>query len=379
MTALVLSIIPAAAVVAAVLTSIVRSVSNRAGAHDSAGVAGQVKAARRRVPNTGGVAIFWAFAALIGAGLVVVRTAAGGDTDGWLAPLRTHAPGLAQRTPEALVLLGGALVLHVLGVVDDRRPLGPFIKLGVMAVPVALAVAFTGTRLFTFADAHAGGPWLSGVLTVVWMLVVVNAMNFVDNMDGLSAGVGSVACAALLAVALLSGQWFVAACLAALLGALVGFLFFNSPPASIFMGDGGSIVLGFLLAFLSVRITYAHVPAAAPAMPWHALLTPLVVLAVPLYDFATVVAIRLRQGRSPFVGDLQHLSHRLVERGLSRRAAVLVIVGFAGVTGLAGVILSRSDAPGAILVGAQVLVLLCVIAAIEFAPADSRLRRSPRP
>jgi UDP-GlcNAc:undecaprenyl-phosphate GlcNAc-1-phosphate transferase len=137
------------------------------------------------------------------------------------------------------------------------------------------------------------------------------------------------------------------------------------------MGDGGSLVIGFLLAVLSVRITY--VPHASGAVatqagaPWHILLTPLVILAVPLYDFCSVTAIRLSQGKSPFVGDLQHFSHRLVGHGLTSRAAVLVIYGCAAATAIGGIALPRLESWQGLLVGVQTLLILGVLAGYEWA------------
>lgn len=365
---LVLALTLATTVLSAALVWVVRAISRRAGVLDSPGVAGQVKV-RRSVPNTGGIAITLAFVLPLGVVLGLVSTAPQVLTG--LAPaLEPHLAGLRAQAPLGWVLLGCVLLLHILGVIDDRRPLGPFLKLGVMALPALVVALGSDTRLATFLDASAGGVWLSVALTVLWFIVVTNALNFMDNMDGLAAGVAAIATTALLAIALGQGQWFVAGTLGLLLGCLVGFLFFNRPPASIFMGDGGSLVIGFLLAFLSVRLTYATIgPGEAP---WHALLTPLVILAVPLYDFTSVVLLRLSQGKSPFVGDLQHLSHRLVGRGLSRPLAVLTICCFAGVCGLLGVLLPRSGAGSAMVLGAAVVLLFVAIAIMEFAPARSR-------
>jgi UDP-GlcNAc:undecaprenyl-phosphate/decaprenyl-phosphate GlcNAc-1-phosphate transferase len=235
-------------------------------------------------------------------------------------------------------------------------------------------------------DVYTGGPWASYVLTLLWVLVITNAMNFLDNMDGLSAGLGAIASACFLAIAVFAGQWFVAAALALLLGSLLGFLWFNKPIASIFMGDGGSLVLGFLLAFLSVRITYATAaesplatwdlnqpvsPQPQSLMHWYAPLTPLVVLAVPLYDFTTVVLLRLSQGKSPLVGDLQHVSHRLVSRGLTKPLAVVTVCGLAGIVGLAGVLLPGASASEAVLIACQVLLLVIVMAIMEFGGRQS--------
>lgn len=407
MVALALLLIPLAFLLSLALTAMVRGVSNRLGAHDSAGVAGQQKV-RRRIPNTGGVAIVAAFVLPLLAGLAAFH---------WLsdAHLRSladflvteprrlldHVSGIRSQTPLALQLLACVLVLHILGLIDDRKPLGPFLKLVVMALPAIWIAAGSDTRLLTLLDAHVGGPWLSITITVLWFLVVTNAMNFMDNMDGLSAGVGAIGASCLLAVALMHGQWFIGACLALLVGALAGFLVFNFPwrlkpdgsgGASIFMGDGGSVVLGFLLAFLTTRMTYISndglvaEPFALPegsgsrmfvqgvphGPPWYSVLVPLLILAVPLYDFASVVILRLSQGRSPFVGDQQHLSHRTVRRGVNKRTAVLVIYAFAAATGLSAIPLPTLEPWQALLVGAQAFVLLAGLGLFEW----SALRES---
>jgi UDP-GlcNAc:undecaprenyl-phosphate GlcNAc-1-phosphate transferase len=367
-----LAMIPVALLVSLAATWAARALGRRLQAMDGAGVRGQVKEAPRLVPNIGGVGIFLGFAIPLALLVTDLSHARPDPSDFSMTPadLQVHLEGVRARAGDAWMLLGATLILHVLGLVDDRRPLGPFLKLAIMLGVVGGAMIATGTRLCTFLDGHAGGPWLSYALSVLWVCLVTNAMNFLDNMDGLAGGVGAVAGACFLAIALLQGQWFVGAALALLVGATLGFLWFNKPRASIFMGDGGSLVLGFLLAFLSVRITY--VPLDGSGLPrsgvtaWHAVLTPLVVLAVPLYDFIAVVALRLSQGKSPFVGDLQHVSHRLVRRGLSRALAVLVIVGFAAASGLSGVLLTRVDSSGAVLVGVQMLSLMIVLAVMEF-------------
>jgi len=138
------------------------------------------------------------------------------------------------------------------------------------------------------------------------------------------------------------------------------------------MGDSGSLVLGFTLAFLTTRTTYTgESPIGEPlAGGWYAVFMPLVVLAVPLYDMLSVTIIRLKQGKSPMVGDMQHLSHRLVKRGLSKRAVVLVIWGMTAATGIGGIALGSLSPALAVLVGVQTALLLLVLAAIEFAGGD---------
>lgn len=361
---LVLSLMPIAFVLACATTWIVLRVSRRMGALDTAPVPGQVKAERRAVPNTGGIGIFAGVALPLIAALMVIPLAKS-NPDLLPEAIRTHIAGMGDRWTMAGVLLGSLVLLHVLGLIDDRRPLGPFLKLGVMALPAVAFAWFFDTRLLTLLDGCVGGSWASILVTVLWFLAVTNAFNFIDNMDGLAGGVAAVASACLLATTLIAGQWFVAAVLALTLGASLGFLMFNFPPARLFMGDGGSLVLGFLLAFLTVRATYLYDGESTP--PMHAVFTPVVILAIPLYDLLSVVTIRLSQGKSPFVGDLQHFSHRLVKRGLSRRSAVGVICGLTLVVGISGVFLPSLEPWQAMLVGVQTLLVLIVIATFEWA------------
>lgn len=393
MTGLCLSLILVAFVVGVPATWLARALGRRMNALDGAGVAGQVKAPARGVPNTGGVGIYAGVALPMIAGLAAARLGGVGEW-GWIVArvpeLAPHVEGLRHAAGSGAVLLGALTFLHVLGLVDDRRPLGPMVKLALMLLAAAVAVVGTDSRLLTLLDAHVGGAWLSVAVTVVWIVAVTNAFNFLDNMDGLAGGVAAICSAAFLVTALVAPtpQWFIAAMLALLLGAVLGFLVFNFPwrtrgtddrgrrrgGASVFMGDGGSLVIGFLIAVLSVRLTYVRGGVPSPeaggvggAGGWHVLLTPLVILAVPLYDLCSVSVIRLRQGKSPLVGDLQHFSHRLVRHGLSGRAAVLVIYGCAGATAIGGIALPRLETWQGVLVGAQTLIILGVLAGYEWA------------
>jgi UDP-GlcNAc:undecaprenyl-phosphate GlcNAc-1-phosphate transferase len=375
----ILALIPIALAISLPMTAAMRALGHRVRALDSGGVPGQVKFAPRRVPNTGGVAIFLAILLPMLTGLAFVWGFIDNKTAGDIfEPLQDHWQGIRAQTGDAVILLGGLLVLHVMGLIDDRCALPAHPKLLVMLSLAALVSIATGSRLLTALDPYVGGPWLSYVLTILWLVVITNAFNFLDNMDGLSGGVAAIAASFFLGAALMNPtpQWFIGACLALLVGSLAGFLFFNFPwrgPATIFMGDGGSLVVGFLLAFLTVRTTYVPAGEAGGSL-WHAAFMPLVVLAIPLYDFTSVTIIRLSQGKSPFVGDLQHFSHRLVQRGLSRRAAVIVIHGFTAVTAIGGISLASLKPWQAALVGVQTLLVLMVLAMWEW----SAVRQSRR-
>ena len=378
MLGLILLLIPVAFAIAAVTTRVVLAASRRAGLSDTEAMPGQIKE-RRDVPNTGGIGIVAGIVLPI-VGMILVVTLLGEDFARAVLPeaqadrIARHLPGLRSKIPLGLGFVASALALHALGLIDDRRPLGPIVKLAIASAPPLALALLTDTRLLTLLDDYPGGFALSVLVTVLWFLAVTNALNFIDNMDGLSGGVAMIASACFLAAALMSSQLFVGAVLALTVGACAGFLVFNAPPAKIFMGDGGSLVLGFTLAFLTTRTTYTgESPTGEPlAGGWYAVFMPLVVLAVPLYDMLSVTLIRLRQGKSPMVGDTQHLSHRLVKRGLSRRAAVFVIWGMTAATGISGVALPALAPWQAVLVGIQTGVLLAVLAAFEFASSPAR-------
>src|SRR3954471_9692932 len=190
-------------------TALVRALGHRFRALDTPAIPGQVKFERRHVPNTGGVAIFFAIAAPILAGLALFSTLDPQSPPQWLTSrvpsLAAHIQGIQEQTPLALMLLGALTLLHFLGLIDDRKPLGPWLKLAIMAIPAFAIPIFSDTRLLTLLDSHAGGPWLSILITALWFLVVTNAMNFMDNMDGLAAGTSAVAATIFLFATLTGG------------------------------------------------------------------------------------------------------------------------------------------------------------------------------
>ena len=327
------------------------------------------KAHTRPTPLLGGCAIF---AAILLPTLLALATARiwahdPGDIPAWVpAAIKVHIPGAASRAPQALGILACAFVLHVIGIVDDRKNLGPWLKLAGQFLVSIVAVVFFNVRALTVV-----GTAISCTVTVLWLVAITNAFNFMDNMDGLSAGVAAICAAALMGAAASIGQLFVTGWLCVILGALLGFLPHNYPPAKVFMGDAGSLVIGFLLAVASCLTTYVHPSlSAGPLAGTHYLygvFVPLVVLAVPLYDMVSVVTLRLRDRKSPMVGDRRHFSHRLVRRGMSVRTAVLTIYLCTGATAIGASLLPQVDEVGAVLILSQTLAILLIIALLESA------------
>ena len=370
MVLLVLSLIVLGFLIACPATLAALIVGRRVGAMDSPGSRGHAKRELRPVPNTGGIAVFLAVAlplsAAVGAILLLpseVLIEWAPSIEPFLDRLRAGAEGETGPTVgsayTALAILGGIIVLHVMGLIDDRRGLSALLKLGVQIAVAAVLAVWFNVRLLELL-----GAWPSVLITIVWIVAITNAMNFLDNMDGLAAGVGAIAASFLMAATIVNQQWFIAGVLGLLIGAQLGFLVWNFPPAKIFMGDGGSLVIGFLLAVLTVRTTFFHSDLGGG---WYGVFMPVVVLAIPLYDFISVTLIRLKQGKSPFVGDQQHFSHRLVERGLSKRGAVIMIWCFAAITGVGGISLGHLETWQAILVLGQTLLVLLTLALLEHA------------
>ena len=218
-----------------------------------------------------------------------------------------------QVLEEGIIVLIGATLLLVVGVIDDQRGLRPRTKLlAQVAAALLLIVGGIGVEFLPF-------PWLNAVVTVLWVVGICNAMNLLDNMDGLSAGVAAIACAFFTLLALWHGQIWVSIVAAVLLGAIVGFLRFNWNPATIFMGDAGSLLLGYLLAVLALKLRFSDVD---PRRTW---LIPILILAVPIFDTTVVMLSRARRGIAVSSGGRDHVSHRLVRMGLSVREAVLTI------------------------------------------------------
>ena len=275
-----------------------------------------------------------------------------------------HVSGLLHQSGKLWTLLAGGTVLMLLGLADDRRGLDWRLRLTVQTL-VAAALVGLGWRISLFPDL----PWLAGALSVLWIVGLVNSFNMLDNMDGLSAGVAAIAAALLAAVMLVTPrpdnnqpQLFVAGFLLVIVGSLLGFLWHNRPPARLFMGDAGSYLIGYLLAIVTLTATFA-----GGDLPRHAILAPLCVLAVPLYDTASVVLIRLKNGRSPVVGDKSHFSHRLVELGMTPTQAVLTIYLATATCGLGALLLRWLNAAGAMVVFLMVGCTLLLVAILETA------------
>jgi UDP-GlcNAc:undecaprenyl-phosphate GlcNAc-1-phosphate transferase len=247
---------------------------------------------------------------------------------------------------QAISILVGATIVSFLGIWDDRWGVRPVMKLLGQAIAASIVI-LSGVQV-SFLPNQA----LNLLITFLWMLGITNALNLLDNMDGLSGGVGAVAAAFFLLLAALNGQYLVASLAAALLGVCIGFLVYNFNPASIFMGDAGSMFLGFVLAAVGIKLRF---PSHPNVITW---MIPVVVLGLPIFDTTLIVVSRLRRGLNPLTNPgKDHVSHRLVSLGLSQRQAVVLLYGVCCALGLVGLLIMHASLLPAYALGIVVFVI----------------------
>ena len=284
------------------------------------------------IPLAGGLAVMTGFLFPIVIGMILLllsRTTGplpGVDAQTW-ARLDY---GFGARAIELTSIVLGLIGMLILGWLDDRHELSPLAKFSGQFL-IALLVAAGGVRITLFVPSLI----FSYGITVLWIVGVTNALNFLDNMNGLCSGISAVAAGFFAIAAARQGQYLVASLALLGTGALLGFLPWNYPKAASFLGDAGSHVAGFLLAVLAILPTFYSAERPHTA----AVISPLLVLAVPLADLASVVVIRARLRRPPWIGDTNHFSHRLVRAGFSRSQAVGLLWAGGLVGGLAALAL----------------------------------------
>ncbi|MCD4701197.1 MAG: undecaprenyl/decaprenyl-phosphate alpha-N-acetylglucosaminyl 1-phosphate transferase [Candidatus Aegiribacteria sp.] len=268
-------------------------------------------------PLLGGMAIYLSFAATIIAGMLLLNGSGSMISLGW-------------KSLCAMVITGAGL-MSIVGLVDDILGLSPVMKLvlhTVAAVLVGFVFVTKGALLSLFLTGSSFA-WLTAPLTVIWLVGITNSVNLLDHADGLSAGACAIAAIFFSIVNLISGNYSVAFISAALAGATIGFLFYNYNPASIFMGDCGSNMLGFMLGIIAVLGVYTPKGSIREI----AIFTPVLILALPMIDTAFVLRYRWKSRKPLFDADRNHLAHRLMRLGLSHSQAVRVLLAVAALMG----------------------------------------------
>jgi UDP-GlcNAc:undecaprenyl-phosphate GlcNAc-1-phosphate transferase len=284
------------------LTPLMRKLALKIGAVDAPNIARKVQS--EPVPYLGGVAI------VVGVLIATYSTAIIENRDLVLAS----------------TVLIPATLMAVMGLIDDLRGLPPWPRLisqtlvGVVVAGILISTETIGTPSKIFI--------VDAIITTLWIVGVCNSINFFDNLDGGAAGTVTVISLFIFLIAYDQGQLLVGALAIVTAGATAGFLLWNRSPAKIYMGDAGALFLGIIVAVLTIRLN----PAIQPS--WKSLSIPLLLMAVPLLDTTVAVTSRLARGISPFTGGRDHLSHRLMRKGLQRRAAAISLWGLAGVYGV---------------------------------------------
>jgi len=269
---------------------------------------------------------------------------------------------------QSVGIVTGATLVAAVGFLDDRGWLHHQVKLFV-GMPVAAGILLaSGIHAHVFEVFVAGhwGYWLDAALTMFWVVGITASFSIFDHMDGLCAGVAAVASFFFALLANLNGQIIVTTLAAAVLGAATGFLRWNFKPAKIFMGDGGAMFLGFLMATLGLKLRLEQ------ANHWSAWIAPLLILAVPIFDTTLVIASRSRRGLLPFAAPgKDHTAHRLANSGLGQRGAVLTLYLVGALGGGAAILVSYLPSRGALAVGGIAVALaILAIAKLERTPYE---------
>ena len=331
-----------AAVVSFASTPLVKTLAYKVGAID-------VPKDNRRmhkvpIPRLGGLAIFLAF-------LLSVLV-------------------FAEIDRQMLGILLGAVMIVILGVMDDIMALKALPKLLVQIAAAAVAVYhgcviqfFSNPNVFS-ETTYINLGWLSYPVTIIWIVAITNAVNFIDGLDGLAAGVSAISTAALTVIALMVAETNVAIILSALFGACLGFLPYNMNPAKIFMGDTGATFLGFMLATLSVTGLFKMYAIISFAVPF-------LILGVPIFDICFAFLRRIAKGQSPMTADRGHFHHRLIDMGFSQKQSVAIAYMLTAILGLAAVLLTSSGELKALILIGAIFVVGAIGVKLIFAARDT--------
>jgi len=337
LTAYVVLALLVALVISFLTTPLVKTFAYKVGAIDVP------KDARRMhkvpIPRLGGLAIFFGFMVSI---LLFVKI-----------------------TPEMKSILLGAVIIVVLGVVDDIMALPAMLKF-VIQIVAALIPTLGGVRILAFSNPNVFSEelyWVLGNLsipfTVLWIVAITNAVNLIDGLDGLANGVSAISATTVLIIALMGNQAQVALVMAALVGACVGFMPYNTNPAKMFMGDTGATFLGYILATMSIQGLFKFYAVISFAVPF-------LILGLPIFDTAFAFIRRIAHGQSPMHADRSHIHHRLIDMGLNQKQAVASLYVISAILGLSAVVLTTGGEQKAMLFFAAMCIVAIVAARVVF-------------
>lgn len=339
----VLIALAAALIISFALTPVVKSFAQKVGAVDVP------RDARRMhkvpIPRLGGLAIFLGF---------IISVLA-----------------FADITYQLQGILLGAVIIVVLGALDDVTPLPAMLKFVVQIIASLIPImhgvvisCISNPNLFSSNPYwHLG--WLAIPVTILWIVAVTNAVNLIDGLDGLAIGVSSISSLTVLAIAMIVAEENVAVVMAALLGACIGFMPYNMNPAKIFMGDTGSTFLGFVLACISIQGLFKFYAVISFVVPF-------LILGLPIFDTAFAFIRRIAHGQNPMSPDRSHVHHRLIDMGLNQKQAVAVLYVISAILGLAAVVLTTGGELKALVLLVALMLVGVVAAKVVFPSSKPR-------
>ncbi|MCG2712718.1 MAG: undecaprenyl/decaprenyl-phosphate alpha-N-acetylglucosaminyl 1-phosphate transferase [Candidatus Omnitrophica bacterium] len=307
------------------------------------------------VPLLGGLGMYLAFTLSIVFHLAIIYRL----RDSVILPqtISTQLLGINSIMTQLIAILTTTFLLVLLGMIDDIKPLSARTKL-IFQIILAVIVFWSGIRVTFFTSNIV----FSAIFTIIWIIGITNAFNLMDNMDGLSCGTAFISTFIFFLISSTTGQFFVSSILACFGGVMLGFLIFNFAPAKVFMGDAGSMFIGYTLSLLTIINTYYRPETALTPAP---VIMPLLILAIPIFDMISVIYIRLKNRVSIFTADKNHISHRLVNLGMSHKQAVLFIYLVNFCIGLGALLLGSLSKYGCFIVLLQALGILTIIILLE--------------
>ena len=282
---------------------------------------------------------------------------------GFMVSVILFVPIRGDREMQSILL--GAVIIVVLGVVDDIMALPAMLKF-VVQIVAALIPAMNGVVVQAVSNPNifSDNPywvldWLSIPVTVLWIVAVTNSVNLIDGLDGLACGVSTISATTVLVIALIASEAQVALVMAALVGASVGFMPYNQNPAKMFMGDTGATFLGFILAAMSIQGLFKFYAVISFVVPF-------LILGLPIFDTAFAFIRRIAHGQSPMHADRSHIHHRLIDMGLNQKQAVATLYVISAILGLSAVVLTTGGEGKALILFAALCIVAVVAARVVF-------------
>ena len=313
------------------------------------------KGHKEPIPLLGGVAICLAMVSTLIFGFIAVKSI---HKDVVSSLVIQTLPGVTTVTKRMFFIGLGAVLATLLGLYDDKFNMSAKAKFGGQFAVAAIAVTWGGVHISAFVN----NPIITWCISVFWIILIINAVNFFDNMDGLAIGIAAIAFSLFTISAAMREQYFVAALGSVAAGSSIGFWFFNHSPASIFMGDSGSHLLGYMLAVMGCMVTYYKTETDSR----FSVLIPLFILALPLFDLFAVSLIRWKTGKPFYIGDHNHISHRFLKMGMTKKMSVLMVHLLALIIGMCVLPLLWGDQRTTVISLIQAGTILLMISLLQY-------------